>query len=127
MVYWVAVWERPPIQGHHDGCEVLSDKSSSENDPSVRASGGRCVVPRVYSQRRVRSEGSDPGHLTLIDSSDEDAPFVVPARPSRILVLVPESADATPQSIQDQEWDTRLDSAGPTGGEWGSILNDGSR
>ena len=48
--------------------------------------------------------------LTLIDSSDDDAPFTVPrsaaapARPSRRLVLVPESVDATPQSIQDREW-----------------------
>ena len=45
--------------------------------------------------------------LTLVDSSDDDAPFVVsaaPARPSRRLVLVPESVDATPQSIQDREW-----------------------
>ena len=73
-------------------------------------------------RRRVRSEGSDLGppavvggaihhNLTLIDSSDDDAPFVVsrsaasPARPSRRLVLVPESVDASPQSIQDREWD----------------------
>ena len=47
--------------------------------------------------------------LTLIDSSD-DGPFIVPrpatapARPSRRLVLVPGSVDATPQSIQDREW-----------------------
>ena len=59
----------------------------------------------------MRSESSDPGHLILIASSDEDAPFVVPARPSRRLVLAPESADATPLSIQDHERDTRLDSA----------------
>ena len=49
-----------------------------------------------------------PSHhdLTLVDSSDDDAPFVVPApaRPSRRLVLVPESVDGTPQSIQDREW-----------------------
>ena len=49
--------------------------------------------------------------LTLIDSSDDDAPFTVPgsaaspARPSRRLVLVPGSVDATPQSIKDGEWD----------------------
>ena len=43
---------------------------------------------------------------TLIDSSDEDTPFVVSARPSRRVVLVPESGDATPQSIQDREWDS---------------------
>ena len=66
-------------------------------------------------RRRVRSEGSDLGcpgvvgaAIPLIDSSDDDAPFTVPAaapaRPSRRLVLVPESADATPQSIQDREW-----------------------
>ena len=46
--------------------------------------------------------------LTLIDSSDDDAPFSVPApihaRFSRRLVLVPESVDATPQSIQDRDW-----------------------
>ena len=112
---------------------VLSDTSSSECDPSVRTSGGRCVVPRVHSQspgvqgaraasfvhynrfaelsgedtvsvlpegvpgvvenaqaqnpgthrrrrRRVCSEGSDLGYLTVIDSSDEDAPFVVGPR-----------------------------------------------
>ena len=47
--------------------------------------------------------------LTLIDSSD-GAPFTVPrpatapARPSRRLVLVPGSVDATPQSIQDRGW-----------------------
>ena len=70
-------------------------------------------------RRRLRSEGSDRGcpggvgaaihhDLTLIDSSDDDAPFTVPAapraRPSRRLVLVPASVDATPQSIQDREW-----------------------
>ena len=69
-------------------------------------------------RRRVCSEGPDVGpsgvvgdvihhDLTLVDSSDDDTPFVVtrsaaPARPSRRLVLVPESADATPQSIQDR-------------------------
>ena len=42
---------------------------------------------------RARSELSDLGHLTLIDSSDEDAPFVVPTRP-----VVPEPED-TPQSF----------------------------
>ena len=46
--------------------------------------------------------------LTLIDSSDDDAPFIVPrsaaspARPSRRLVLVPGSVEANPQSIQDR-------------------------
>ena len=62
-------------------------------------------------RRRVRSEGAVVGgaihDLTLVDSSNDDAPFVVsaaPARPSRRLVLVPESVDATPQSIQDREW-----------------------
>ena len=46
--------------------------------------------------------------LTLSDSSDDDAPFTVlrsaaaPARPSRRLVLVPGSVEATPQSIQDR-------------------------
>ena len=80
-------------------------------------------VPRVLAKnpgphhrrrRRVRSECSDPGHLTL------DEPFVVPARPSRRLLLVPESVDATPQSVQDREWDTRLDSAGLTQWESGT-------
>ena len=53
--------------------------------------------------------------MTLIDSSDEDAPFVVPARPSRRLVLVAESAEATPQSIQDREVGTSfpLSTRGP--------------
>ena len=47
--------------------------------------------------------------------SDEDAPFVVPARPSRRLVLVAESAEATPQSIQDREVGTSfpLSARGP--------------
>ena len=49
-------------------------------------------------------------HLTLIDSSDDDAPFIVPgpaggaACPSRRSVLVPGSVDSTPQSTQDCEW-----------------------
>ena len=58
--------------------------------------------PGLYRRRRrrVRSE---------VINSDEDAPFVVPG-PSRRLVLVPESAGVTPQSIQDRERDTRLES-----------------
>ena len=70
-------------------------------------------------RRRVRIEGSDLGRpgvvgaaiqhdLTLFDSSDDDAPFTVlaapRARPSRRLVLVPGSKDATPQSTEDREW-----------------------
>ena len=49
--------------------------------------------------------------VTRVDSSDDDALFTPPgpaaarARPSRRLVLVPESVVATPQSIQDREWE----------------------
>ena len=64
---------------------------------------------RHRRRRRVRSEGAGGAihhDLILVDSSDDDAPFVVPApaRPSRRLVLVPE-VEGTPQSIQDREWD----------------------
>ena len=58
-----------------------------------------------HRRRRVCSDGSESGFpgavvhhdLTLIDSSDDDAPFTAPrpaafARPSHRLVLVPESA-----------------------------------
>ena len=43
----------------------------------------------------------------MVDSSDDDTPLVMtrsatPARPSHRLVLVPESEDATSQSIQDR-------------------------
>ena len=90
---------------------------------------GSCHHPRVHlpqrrtRRRRVRSEGSDRGcpgvvgtaihhDLTLIDSSDDDAPFIVPAapraRPSRRLVPVPGSVDATPQSIKDRDWTAEL-------------------
>ena len=75
---------------------------ASNPGPSKRSAGRDTVV-------HARQRSSDPGHLTLIDSSDEDTPFVVP-RPSRRLALVPESADVTPQSIQDRERDTRLES-----------------
>ena len=57
--------------------------------------------------------------LTLVDSSDDDALFTVPgpaaarARPSRRLVLVPESVDATPQSIQDREWEPTVSPVAP--------------
>ena len=50
-----------------------------------------------------RGESAVREYLTLVDSSDDDAPFVVsaaPARRSRRLVLVPESVDATPQSTR---------------------------
>ena len=85
-----------PFQGCHKKCPLQG------------------VVDHHRRRRRVRSEGSDPGppichDLTLIDSSDDDTPFVVTRsaaapRPSRRLVLVAESVNATPQSIQDRDW-----------------------
>ena len=74
----------------------------SVDSPSRR----RRTVP--HSEGSHRGEGGAIFHdLTLVDSSDDDAPFTVPgsaaspARSSRRLVLVPGSVDATPQSIQD--------------------------
>ena len=52
--------------------------------------------PHRRRRRRARSEGSDLGY-TLIDSSDEDAPFAVP---TRRVALVPEPED-TSQSFPD--------------------------
>lgn len=71
----------------------------------------RIQVPIVGGESAVSVQILDT--LTLIDSSDEDAPFVVPARPSRR--LVPESAEAIPQSIQDREVGTSfpLSTRGP--------------
>ena len=60
-------------------------------------------------------EGPIYHDLILVDSSDDDTPFIIPgsaasrARPARRVVLVPGSVDATPQSVQDRELDTRLD------------------
>ena len=51
--------------------------------------------------------------LTLVDFSDDDAPFgksrstAAQREPSRRLVLVPGSVGATPQPIQDRAWDKR--------------------
>ena len=77
---------------------------------------GSCHRQRVHLPQRRRTqvpivEGAESAvrvQTLDIDSSDDDAPFTVPrlapalARPSRRLVLVPESVDATPQSIQDR-------------------------
>ena len=66
----------------------LHVRSSTE----PRASG---VVEN--GRRRVRREGSDFGSLTLIDSSDENSPFTVPARPpSRRVASVLEPEDPSP-------------------------------
>ena len=89
--------------------------SSTQVDPVPQR---RTVSGPRRRRRRIQWEGSDsrpptvaggPIHhdLTLIHSSDEDAPFTVPraafpARPSRRVVLVPGSVEATPQSIQDR-------------------------
>ena len=89
--------------------------SSTQVDPVPQR---RTVSGPRHRRRKIQWEGSDsrpptvaggPIHhdLTLIDSSDEDAPFTVPraafpARPSRRVVLVPGSVEATPQSIQDR-------------------------
>ena len=74
--------------------------------------GGESLTVRVHTVDIQQCWGGAIYHdLTLIDSSDDDAPFVIPgsaaspAGPSRRLVLVPGSVDATPQSIQDREWD----------------------
>ena len=53
--------------------------------------------PHRRGRRRARSEGSDFGYVTLIDSSDEDAPFAVP---TRRVALVSEPED-TSQSFPD--------------------------
>ena len=51
------------------------------------------------------------GALGFVGSRRRRCPFAVPgsaasrARPTRRLVLVPGSVDATPESIQDREWD----------------------
>ena len=99
-----------PGSGTHPHEELSVDDTVPGLPQEVFAAG---VVDR--RRRRVRNEGSDPGppifyDLTLIDSSDDDTPFVVTRsaaapRPSRRLVLVPESVNATPQSIQDRDWD----------------------
>ena len=89
-----------------------------QNQPSHHADGW-CwshptqvdpVPPTVPSVDTLTVEEGPIYHdLTLIDSSDDDAPFVIPgsavspARPSRRVVLVPGSVDATPQSIQDRQ------------------------
>ena len=101
--------DRPLVHGSSPHHEVPSNSIPRSSSAAVEAN------PGPHRRRRVRSEGSDPGHLTLIDSSDEDAPFVVPARPSRRLVLLVESAEATPQSIQDREVGTSfpLSTRGP--------------
>ena len=80
----------------------LIEADSDDDRPLVRApelhvrsnteprASGVCENGR----RRVRREGSVFGFLTLIDSSDEDTPFVVPARPpSRRVASVPEPED----------------------------------
>ena len=105
--------DRPLVHGSSPHHEVLpSNTIPTSSSAVVEANPG----PH-RRRRRVCSDGSESGlpgavvhhDLTLIDSSDDDAPFTVPrlaaapARPSRRLVLVPESADATPQSIQDLE------------------------
>ena len=88
--------------------------SSTQVDP-VPSTVPDSVDSPSRRRRRVRhrghptvEEGAIYHDLTLIDSSDDDAPFVIPgsavspARPTRRVVLVPGSVDATPQSIQDR-------------------------
>ena len=96
----------PRVHSHSQGVEGARAASfvhqnrfaelSGDDTVSVLPQGSfvpqaKNVGPHHRRRRRVRSEGSDPEHLTLIDSSDENAPFVVKARPSHRLVLVPES------------------------------------
>ena len=104
---------RPLVHGsHHEVLPSITIPTSSSAAMAARNPGphGR--------RRRVCSEGPHVGpsgvvgdvihhNLTLADFTDDDTPFVVtrsaaPARPSRRLVLVPESTDATTQSIQDR-------------------------
>ena len=72
--------------------QVCHMKCSLQESLTVIEGGGECVV-----------------RVETLDSSDDETPFVVTRsaaapRPSRRLVLVPESVNAT-QSIQDREWD----------------------
>ena len=100
---------------HRGGDNELLLHRASNTTPSVP---GESPHPTRRSAR-LQSMGcrGSPGvvgaaiyhDLTLIDSSDDNAPFSVPrpaaapARPSRRLVLVPGSVDTTPQSTQDRE------------------------
>ena len=101
--------DRPLVHGSSPHHVVLpSNTIPTSSSAAIEANPG----PH-RRRRRVCSEGRDVGPsgvvggVDLVDSSDADTPFVVtrsadPARPSRRFVLVPESADATPQSIQDR-------------------------
>ena len=119
--------EEPLLASHRNVVPHVSGATSVANATQLDDVSGQLPLSTSSSateaknpgphrrRRRVRSEGSDRGFpgvvgaaihhdLTLIDSSDDDAPFTVPrsaaapARPSR------KSVDATPQSIQDREW-----------------------
>ena len=112
----------PPGPWHKRRRRVVASSETSGSEPEAtlldaleQDLAGSPEVPAIQVEvgrhrrrRRVRSEGAGGAihhDLTLVDSSDDDALFVVPApaRPSRRLVLVPE-VDGTAQSIQDREW-----------------------
>ena len=47
MVHWVAVWERPPILGHHDGHEGCSQTQVPR----------KMILLRVFLERRSSAFG----------------------------------------------------------------------
>ena len=105
--FWGSIAFVPRVHSQSPGVQGARGASFVHQSSATRSSRSRLRMHRAKNpglyrrrRRRVRSE---------VINSDEDAPFVVPG-PSRRLVLVPESAGVTPQSIQDRERDTRLES-----------------
>ena len=84
---------------------VVNSSDSDDEMPLLRGStgpqdgleqdvrDGDVPLPQIF----VMSDGSCP--------EQRDQECHAPARPSRRLVFVPQFADATPQSIQDSEWE----------------------
>ena len=88
-----------PGQGRVDPVRM-----EDEVDDVVRALERDLPVLSHTPMTMLTGRGGATHDMTLVDSSD--AGFAAAwARPSRRLVLVPESVVATPQSIQDREWE----------------------
>ena len=70
----------------------------------------RSIGPQDGSEQDLKGDVSLPQMFVMSDGSClEQRGQCVASRPSRRLVLVPQSVDATPQSIQDREWDARVE------------------